>query len=79
MVEIAFETGTLEFHIASRLLELHQKGLIRVDRVPEGLSYEQQVEALQNYIREGATYFNEARYSDALATFEKALEIDPQH
>jgi hypothetical protein len=79
MVEIAFETGLLEFHIASRLLELHEKGLIQVDQTPEGISYEQKVEVLQTYVREGATYFNATKYREALVAFEKALQIDPQH
>lgn len=79
MVEIAIETSMLEFHVASRLLELHQKGLIQVDQVPDGISYEQQVEALQTYIREGATCFNATKYAEALAAFEKALQIDPLH
>jgi hypothetical protein len=79
MVEIAIETSMLEFHVASRLLEFHEKGLIQVDQVPDGISYEQQVEALQNHIRKGATFFNATRYRQALAAFEKALQIDPLH
>lgn len=79
LVEIAMETSMLEFQVASRLLKFHEKGLIQVDQVPEGISYEQQVEALQNHIRKGATFFNATRYRQALASFEKALQIDPLH
>jgi tetratricopeptide (TPR) repeat protein len=79
MVDIAFETGMLEFNVAVRLLELHDRGLIRVDETPDGVSYEKQVEILQSFVREGTTLFNATRYREALAAFEKALEIDPQH
>jgi tetratricopeptide (TPR) repeat protein len=79
MVDIAFETGMLEFNVAVRLLELHDLGLIRVDETPDGVSYEKQVEILQSFVREGTTLFNATRYREALAAFEKALEIDPQH
>jgi hypothetical protein len=79
MVEIAFETGLLEFHVASRMLDLYESGLLQVDETPEGISYEQEVEVLQNYVREGATFYNATRYREALDAFEKALQIDPQH
>lgn len=79
MVEIAVETGMLEFYVASRLLDLHEKGLIHIDEIPDGISYEQQVETLQAFVREGANYFNATRYREALAAFENALRIDPQH
>ena len=79
MVDIAFETGRLEFHVASRMLELHGMGLIHVDEVPDGISYEQQVEDLQRFVREGVAFYNATRYGEARASFEKALRIDPQH
>ncbi len=79
MVEIAFHTGLVEFHIARRLLVLNEKGLIHVDQVPDEISYEQQVKALQAFVREGAACFNAAKYGEALTAFEEALRIDPQH
>jgi hypothetical protein len=78
-IEIAAETGLLEYHVASRLLDLHEKGFIDVDKIPDGVSYEQQVEALQRFVREGVACFNATKYREALAAFEKALQIDPQH
>ena len=79
MVDVAFETGLLEFHVASRMLGLHEQGLIHVDEVPDGISYEQQVEALQKHVREGVAFYNATNYSEARAAFKKALQIDPQH
>jgi hypothetical protein len=79
MVEIAVETGMLEYYVATRLLELHDRGLLHVDENPDGISYEQQVEALQKFVREGVACFNATRYREALAAFENALRIDPQH
>jgi hypothetical protein len=79
MVEIAFDTGLQEFQIACRLLELNERGLIHVDQVPDEISYEQQVEALQAFVREGAACFNAGKYREAQVAFEDALRIDPQH
>jgi hypothetical protein len=79
MVDIAFEASMLEFHAASRMLELHDQGLIHVDEVPDGISYEQQVETLQKSVREGVAFYNATKYREARAAFEKALQIDPQH
>ena len=71
LVDIAFETGMVEFHVASRMLELHEQGLIHVDQIPDGISYEQQVEALQEFVREGVAFYNATRYREARAAFEK--------
>jgi hypothetical protein len=79
LVEIAFETGQLEFRVASRMLVLYSMGLIYVDEVPDGVSYEKQVEDLQRYVREGVAFYNATRYGEARTSFEKALRIDPQH
>jgi tetratricopeptide (TPR) repeat protein len=79
LVDIAFETGLLEFHVASRMLDLYEKGLIQVDEIPDGISYEQQVEALQEFVREGVALYNATRYDEASAAFEQALQIDPHH
>jgi tetratricopeptide (TPR) repeat protein len=79
LVDIAFETGQLEFHVASRMLDLYEMGLISIDEIPNGISYEQQVETLQEFVREGVALYNATRYDEARAAFEKALKIDPHH
>jgi hypothetical protein len=79
MVDIAFETGMPEFRVACRMLELHDQRLIHVNEVPDGVSYEQQVEALQRLVREGVAFYNATKYREARASFQKALQIDPQH
>lgn len=79
LVDIALELNTLEFYTTCRLWDLFQRKLIRVDQIPEGISYEQQVEVLQAHVREGAACFNVCEYQEALAAFEQALRIDPHH
>jgi hypothetical protein len=77
LAEIALELHAVDFYAASRLLDLHQRGLVKVARVPQELPYEKQVEELRNRLAAGLKYFKKGQHSDALAAFEAAIEIDP--
>lgn len=79
VAEIALEMHAVEFYAASCLMDLHQRGKVRVDQIVEEVPFEKQVEALQERLREGVVYFNAAQYSEALSAFKAALEIDPQN
>lgn len=67
------------FYAASRLLDLHQRGLVRVEAAEEEIPFEKQVEDLQEKLREGVVCFNAAQYPEALSAFDAALAIDPQN
>lgn len=79
LVEIALELHAVDFYAASRLLELHERGLVRVDAVKEEIPFEQQMEDLQEELRQGVVCFNAGQYPDALAAFDAALSIDPRN
>jgi tetratricopeptide (TPR) repeat protein len=79
LAEIALEMHAVEFYAASRLLEHHQLGLVRVDQVPDEIPFEQQVEELRERLREGVICFNAGQYPQASSAFEAALDIDPQN
>jgi hypothetical protein len=79
LAEIALEMHSAEFFAASRLLEYHQRGLLRVDQVPEEVPFEQQVGQLRERLREGVVFYNASQYPEASRAFEAALEIDPQN
>ena len=78
MAEIALEVHAVEFFVASRLLDLYQKGLIEVAEAPEEPSYEEKVRELRDQLREGLTHFKAGENDKALEAFEAALAIDPQ-
>jgi hypothetical protein len=78
LAEVALELHAIDFYAASRLLELCQLGLIDVHEVPDELPYERQVEKLRERLAEGLNYFKWGQHTEALASFEAALEIDPQ-
>ena len=79
LAEIALEMHAVEFYVASRLLQLHQRGLVQVDQVPEDIPFEKQVEELRGRLEEGVICFNAGQYAQATSAFEGALEIDPQN
>jgi hypothetical protein len=79
LAEIALEMHAVEFYVASRLLELHNKGRVRVERVVEEVPVEKQVEALHERLREGVVCYNAAQYPESLAAFQAALAIDSQN
>lgn len=78
MAEIALEIHAVEYFVASRLLDLYQKGLIEVAEAPEEPSYEEKVQELRDQLREGLTHFKAGENDKALEAFEAALAIDPQ-
>jgi hypothetical protein len=77
--EIALEMHSVEFYVASRLLDLHARGLIRVEAAEEEIPYEKQLEQIQERLREGVVCFNTSRYAEALSAFEAVLAVDPQN
>ena len=77
--EIALELHAVDFYAASRLHELHERGLVRVEAAMEEVPFEQQMAHLQDKLREGVVCFNAGQYSEALSAFEAALAIDPQN
>jgi tetratricopeptide (TPR) repeat protein len=77
--EIALELHAVDFYAASRLLELHERGLVHVSSANEEIPFEQQIEELRDKLREGVVCFNAGQYSDALSAFDAALAIDPQN
>jgi hypothetical protein len=77
LAEIALELHAVDFYAASRLLELCERGWVRVRDVPEELPYEEQVQELRGRLAEGLRSFQQGEHAKALAAFEAALEIDP--
>jgi tetratricopeptide (TPR) repeat protein len=77
--EIALELHAVDFYAATRLHELHERGLISVAVAMEEIPFEQQMADLQDKLREGVVCFNAGQHSEALAAFEAALAIDPQN
>jgi serine/threonine protein kinase len=78
LAEIALELHAVDFYAASRLLDLHQSGLVKVAHIPQELPYEKQVEELRNRLADGLKFFKQGQHSEALAAFEAAIAIDPQ-
>jgi tetratricopeptide (TPR) repeat protein len=78
LAEIALELHAMEFRVASCLLDLYERKLIRTAEISQGRSYEDSVEELRTLLREGLTYFNAGDHTRALPAFQAALEIDPQ-
>jgi hypothetical protein len=79
LAEIALELHAVEFYAASRLLELHERNLIRVRESPDEIDYEQQVAELRGKLKTGVSLYNGGDYETALENFESALEVDPQN
>ena len=77
--EIALELHAVDFYAASRLLELHERGLIRVEAAEDEIPFEKQMEDLQEKLREGVVCFNAGQYPEALSAFDAVLAIDPQN
>ena len=77
LAEIALELHSVDFYAASRLLELCERGWLRVGEVPEELPYEEQVQELRVRLAEGLQLFQKGEHEKALSAFEAALEIDP--
>jgi Domain of unknown function (DUF4388) len=67
LAQISLELHAVEFYAASRLLELHERKLVRVRDAPEEIDYDAQVQALREKLKEG------------LAAFEEALSLDGQN
>jgi tetratricopeptide (TPR) repeat protein len=78
IAEIALEMHAVKFYAASRLWNLHQQGLIRIDRIWQEIPLEQQVQETSDLLRQGATAFKAGRLAEARAAFQKALCKDPQ-
>jgi tetratricopeptide (TPR) repeat protein len=76
LAEIALEMHAVEFYVASRLLEFHESGQVRVERIVEEPPFERRVEELHALLRQGVILYNAARHAEALANFRQALEID---
>lgn len=79
LAEISLELHSVEFYAASRLLDLHERGLIGVGETPEEEDFDQQVEELRGKLKEGADHFEAGEYEKARACFESALTVDSQN
>jgi tetratricopeptide (TPR) repeat protein len=79
LAEIALELHAVEFYAASRLLELHERKLVRVREAPEEIDYDTQVKTLRDKLKEGVGLYNTSQYEKSLAAFEEALTLDPQN
>jgi tetratricopeptide (TPR) repeat protein len=79
LAEIALELHAVEFYAASRLLDLHERELVRVRAAPDEIDYAAQVTALRGKLREGVGYYNAGQYEEALARFQEALALDAQN
>ena len=79
VAEISLELHAVEFYAASRLLDLHERGLISVGETPEEEDFDQQVAELRGKLKQGADYFNAGEYEQARDCFESALTLDSQN
>jgi hypothetical protein len=79
LAEIALELHAVEFYAASRLLELHERKLVRVREAPEEIDYDAQVQALRETLRDGVGFYNSGQYDKGLEAFERALTLDSQN
>ncbi len=79
LAEISLELHAVEFYAASRLLDLHERRLIKVRDSPEEIDYEAQVTALRETLRDGVGFYNSGQYEEALEAFQTALSLDAQN
>jgi tetratricopeptide (TPR) repeat protein len=79
IAEISLEVHAVEFYAASKLLELHGRGLVVVKETPEETDYEQQVTELRDKLDTGVSLYNNGDYENSLAAFESALAVDTQN
>jgi tetratricopeptide (TPR) repeat protein len=79
LAEISLELHAVEFYAASKLLELHGRGLVRVRDAHQEIDYDAQVQALRDKLKEGVSLYNSGQYEKGLAAFEEALTLDPQN
>jgi tetratricopeptide (TPR) repeat protein len=79
LAEIALELHAVDFYAAARLLELHERKLVRVRETPQEIDYDAQVQTLRDKLKEGVNLYNSGQYDKALAPFEDALTLDPQN
>ena len=76
LAEIAIQMRAVEFHAASRLLQLYEMDLVRVEAVSVELPQQQQVKDFRGRLSEGLDCFKEGKHLEALFAFEAALQID---
>jgi len=79
LAEIALELHAVEFYAASRLLGLHERGLVRVKDAPEEIDFDEQVTELRGKLEAGAALYNAGEYDRAQNAFASALALDPQN
>jgi tetratricopeptide (TPR) repeat protein len=79
LAEISLELHAVEFYAASRLLELHERGIVGVRDSPEEIDYDTQVTVLRGTLREGVGFYNSGEYEKALDSFQTALSLDSQN
>jgi tetratricopeptide (TPR) repeat protein len=79
LAEISLELHAVEFYAASRLLELHERKLVRVRESPEEIDYDAQVKTLRDKLKDGVGLYNSGQYEMGLDSFEEALTLDPQN
>ncbi len=79
LAEISLEMHAVEFYAASRLLELHERKLVRVREAPEEIDYDAQVQSLREKLKDGVGLYNSGEYEKGLEVFEEALTLDPQN
>lgn len=79
LAEIALELHAVEFYAASRLLVLHERGLLHVKDAPTEIDFDEQVTDLRTKLEAGAALFNAGEYERARTKFEGALALDPQN
>jgi len=79
LAEISLELHAVEFYAASKLLELHERKLVRVKDVPEEIDFDLQVKELREHLKTGASLYNAGDYEKALECFEGALNVDSQN
>jgi len=78
LAEIAIRMRVVEFHAASRMLELYERDLVTIETVSVELPQQQQVKDFRSRLSEGLDCFEEGKHLEALFAFEAALQID-QH
>lgn len=79
LAEISLELHAVEFYAASRLLHLHERGLVSVLDAPEEIDLDRQLTALKENLADGVASYNTGEYKKALELFESALTLDPQN
>lgn len=79
LAEISLELHAVEFYAASLLLELHEKGLVKVKEAPEEIDFDRQIAELKTKLKTGASLYNGGEYEKALEEFRAALDLDSQN